>query len=136
MLQEDSIEINIQFIYNQDIIVKYSIQVENIYNFNKTSFQIGVIRSIKVITSSKRYIQPNLIQLGNQEQVIAIISIYTTRYIILPFIIYKECVYILVQYKEVNILLNQKILVSKNSQINNKLSFKQLEYFDVYTKTH
>jgi hypothetical protein len=34
--------------------VKYGVSNNNIYNFNETSFQIGVIRSIKVVTSAKR----------------------------------------------------------------------------------
>ena len=32
---------------------KYSVHNNNIYNFNKTKFQMGVIRLIKVITSFK-----------------------------------------------------------------------------------
>ena len=52
----------------------------------------------------------------------------------LLFIIYKGHIYILVQYKEISILYNQKLLVSKNSQINNKLRVLQLKYFNIYTK--
>ena len=105
------------------------------YNFNKTSFQIGIIRLIKVVIGSKRRARPNLIQLGNQEQVIVIQSICAIEYTILPFIIYKSCVYISAQYKKVDILRNQKILVSKNGQTNNALSLKQLKHFNAHTKT-
>jgi hypothetical protein len=37
---------------------KYSVYNNNIYNFNETRFQIGVIGSIKVIIGSKRCIRP------------------------------------------------------------------------------
>ena len=40
---------------------KYGIYNDDMYNFNKTSFQIGVIRSIKVVTSSERRARPKLI---------------------------------------------------------------------------
>ena len=34
---------------------KYGVYDDDIHNFNKTRFQIGVIRLIKVVTGSKRY---------------------------------------------------------------------------------
>ena len=33
---------------------KYSVQDNNVHNFNKTGFQMGVIGSMKVVTGSKR----------------------------------------------------------------------------------
>ena len=33
---------------------KYGVQDDDIYNFDKTGFQIGVIGSIKVVTGFKR----------------------------------------------------------------------------------
>ena len=54
------------------IKAKYSIHNDNIYNINKTRFQIGIIRLIKVITGFKRYIKPTLTQLGNCEWVTVI----------------------------------------------------------------
>ena len=96
---------------------------------------MGIIGSIKVVIGLERHIRPNVIQLGNQEQVIVIQSIYAARYITLLFIIYKGRVYISIQYKEVDIPYNQKLLVSKNSQTNNALSLKWLKHFNKYIKT-
>ena len=50
----------------QNTIVKYSIMDIDIYNFNKTGFQIGVISIAKVITRVERG-RPILIQPGNRE---------------------------------------------------------------------
>ena len=41
---------------------KYSVYNNNIYNFNKTRFQIGIIRLIKVITSFKSLLFSYLLQ--------------------------------------------------------------------------
>ena len=96
---------------------------------------MGIIGSIKVIIGLERCIKPKLVQLGNQKWVMVIQSICTIGYAIPPFIIYKGRVYILAQYKEANILYNQKLLVFKNGWINNKLKVIQLKHFNVYIKT-
>jgi len=49
----------------EETIAKYGIHNNNIHNFNKTCFQIGVIGSIKVITGLKRRIRPKLVQPGD-----------------------------------------------------------------------
>src|SRR5450432_1433843 len=42
----------------ESTIIEYSIQEEDIYNFDETSFQIGVISTTKVITSAERSNRP------------------------------------------------------------------------------
>jgi hypothetical protein len=62
----------------QNMIAKYSIHDKDIYNFDKTGFQIGVISTAKVITGAERSNRPVSIQPGNREWVTAIdcISLY------------------------------------------------------------
>jgi hypothetical protein len=48
-------------------VTKYSIQDKNIYNFDKTGFQIRVISTVRVITGAERSNCPVLIQPGNRE---------------------------------------------------------------------
>ena len=52
--QEDPEVIGAWFKLIKETKDKYGVQNNNIYNFNKTSFQMGVIRSIKVVTGFKR----------------------------------------------------------------------------------
>jgi hypothetical protein len=54
ILQKNPKVISVWFKLIKETKVKYSIQDNNIYNFNKTGFQIGVIRSIKVVMGFKR----------------------------------------------------------------------------------
>ena len=65
ILQEDPEVVRTWFKLVQDTITQYGVHLDNVHNFNKTSFQIGIISSIKVITGSKRRTRPNLIQPGN-----------------------------------------------------------------------
>ena len=44
---------------------KYGVYNDNMHNFNKTGFQIGIIGSIKVVIGLERRTRPDLIQLGN-----------------------------------------------------------------------
>jgi len=61
ILQEDPEIIGTWFKLVADTKAKYSIYDNDIYNFDKTGFQIGVIRSIKIVTGSERCIRPELI---------------------------------------------------------------------------
>jgi hypothetical protein len=51
---------------------KYGVAEEDIFNFDKTSFQIGVISTSKVITSSDRKGRLRTKQPGNRKWVTAI----------------------------------------------------------------
>jgi len=49
----------------QNIIAKYGIQDEDIYNFDETGFQIGVISIARVVTRAERSNRPISIQPRN-----------------------------------------------------------------------
>ena len=134
--QEDPKIIGAWFRLMEETIAKYGIHNNDIHNFDKTGFQMGVIGSIKVITGSERRARPKLVQPGDWEQVTVIQSIYATGYAIPPFIIYKGRIHISAWYKEANIPRNQKLLVSKNEWTNNKLGVAQLKHFNAHTETH
>jgi hypothetical protein len=67
---------------------------EDIYNFNKTGFQMGVISTVKVVTGSERASRPVSIQPGNREWVTAIESILLSGWSLPLMIIFKGKVYI------------------------------------------
>ena len=51
----------------RNTITKYRIIEEDIYNFDKTGFQIGVISIAKVITGVERSQKPKSVQPRNRE---------------------------------------------------------------------
>jgi hypothetical protein len=71
-----------------DIIAKYSIIEEDIFNFDETSFQMGVILTSKVITSSDRKGRLRTKQPGNRKWVTAIEAVNVRGWAIPPFIIF------------------------------------------------
>ena len=74
--------------------MQYSILDEDIFNFDKTGFAMGVIAISKVVARSEMPGKPHLIQPGNQEWVTAIECINTSGWAIPTTIIFKGKVYI------------------------------------------
>jgi len=72
----------------QDTISKYSVPEEDIYNLDETGFQMGVISTSKVTTTSERRGRPRTIQPGNRECVTAIEAVNAKGWAIPPFIIF------------------------------------------------
>lgn len=82
---EDPKLISLWFKLVGDIITKYGVLQEDIFNFEKTGFQMGVISTSKVITTSDRMGKPRTKQLGNRKWVTAIEAISARGHAIPPF---------------------------------------------------
>ncbi|EPS26538.1 hypothetical protein PDE_01475 [Penicillium oxalicum 114-2] len=67
VLNEDPKALRAWFATIQSVINKNGIQAEDIYNFDKTGFAIGLISSQKVVTRAEYYGRRRLLQLGNRE---------------------------------------------------------------------
>ena len=77
----------------KNMVAKYRIQEQDIYNFDETGFQMGVISTAKVVSGSERSNRPVAIQPGNREQVIAIDCISLASWSLLPVVIFEGKVY-------------------------------------------
>ena len=84
---EDPCTINAWFQHVQETRLSYGINDEDIYNFDKTGFQMGIIATSKVITSSDTIGRATVIQPGNREWVTAIEGINSSGYTIPPYMI-------------------------------------------------
>jgi len=71
----------------QNTIAKHGITETDIYNFDETGFQMGIITTATVVTSSKRRNRPKTAQPGNREWVTVIQGINSQGWAIPPFII-------------------------------------------------
>jgi RecB family endonuclease NucS len=71
---EDPTTIRDWFRLVQNTIAKYGILDEDIYNFDETGFQMGMISTAKGITRSERGKKPVSVQPGNREWVTVINS--------------------------------------------------------------
>src|SRR5450432_1634515 len=110
----------------KNVIAKYGIQEEDIYNFDETGFQMGVISTAKVITSSERSNRPVAMQPGNREWVTAIDCISTAGWSLPPVIIFEGKVHMSTWYTE-DLPLDWTIRVSANGWTDDKLGLIWLQ---------
>ena len=124
ILQEDPEIIGAWFKLVEDTKAKYGVHDDDVHNFDKTGFQMGVIGSTKVVTVTERRARPELVQPGDREWVTVIQSICAAGYATPPFIIYKGRVHISAWYEEADIPRDSKVSVSKNGWNNNGLGLE------------
>jgi hypothetical protein len=122
-----------QLVHNTQ--AKYGIAQEDIYNFDETVFQMGVISTAKVISGSQRA-RPVSIQPGNREWVTAIECVRATGESIPPMIIFKGKMHLSTWYAaELGIPSNWTIGVSDNGWTTDTLGLTWLtEVFEKHTK--
>ena len=87
---------------------------EDIFNFNETGFQIGVILTAKVITGAERSQKPVLVQPGNREWVTVIDCIVSSGWALLLVIIYEGKLYLNTWYIDTEQPRDWLIRVSDN----------------------
>src|SRR5450432_2354198 len=110
----------------QNTIAKYGIQEEDIYNFDETGFQMGVITTAKVITGAERSNRPVSIQPGNREWVTAIDCISSYGWSLPPVIIFEGKVHQSTWYTDA-LPLDWTIGVSENGWTDDKLGLVWLQ---------
>jgi hypothetical protein len=118
----------------QDIIGKYGIVTEDIYNFDETGFQMGVASTAKVVTRSERKGRPPQLQPGNKEWVSVIEGISTTGWTLPSLIIFQGKVHQASWYKE-EIPKDWSIAVSENGWTDDSIGLAWLkDIFDKHTR--
>jgi hypothetical protein len=116
----------------QNTIEKYGILEEDIYNFDETGFQMGVISTAKVITRADRA-KPVSIQPGNREWVTAIDCISSYGWNVPPVIIFEGKMHQSIWYSE-TLPSDWVIGVSENGWTDNELGLTWLkEVFEKHT---
>jgi hypothetical protein len=110
----------------RNTIAKYGIQDEDIYNFDETGFQMGVISTAKVITGAERSNRPVSIQPGNREWVTAIDCISSYGWSLPPVIIFEGKVHQSTWYTKA-LPLDWTIGVSENGWTDDRLGLVWLQ---------
>lgn len=130
---EDPGVIGLWFKLVQDTVSKYGVLEEDIYNFDETGFQMGVISTSKVITTSERRGRPRTIQPGNREWVIAIEAVNAKGWAIPPFIIFAAKLHQMTWY-QTGLPPTWKIAVSENGWTNDELGLQWIQHFHQHTQ--
>lgn len=142
---EDPEEIGKWFNLVRATIAKYGIAAEDIYNFDETGFQMGVIATAKVVTQTKpstskhptairtKSGRPKVVQPGDRNWVTVIEGVNATGWALPSTIIFEGKVHQSTWYRT-GIPPNWVIGVSENGWTNNELGFKWLtEVFDKHS---
>jgi len=113
---------------------KYGILDEDIYNFDETGFQMGVISTAKVLTRSDRRGRPIVIQPGNREWVTIIESVNVCGWSLPAMVIFQGKLHQASWY-ESGVPSDWHIGVSDNGWSTVDLGFTWLkELYDPYTR--
>jgi hypothetical protein len=112
---------------------KYGIPDEDIYNFNETGFQMGVISTGVVVTGSERRNRPRAIQPGNREWVTVIQGVNSQGWTIPPFIIFAGQYHLSAWFEE-SLPQDWAISLSDNGWTTNEIGLEWIQHFDKHSK--
>jgi hypothetical protein len=130
---EDPILIREWFQRVQQIMIEYGILDEDIYNFDETGFQMGVIATGKVVTGSDRAGRPRTVQPGNREWVTIVETVSAKGVLIPPLVIFEAVMHQRAWYEHLPV--DWTIGVSNNGWTTNEIGLFWLEkVFDRFTK--
>ncbi|KAJ6263660.1 hypothetical protein Dda_2229 [Drechslerella dactyloides] len=110
----------LQFV--QAVKAKYSIVNNNIYNFDKIGFVMGIISSTIVVTGAETRDKAKLAQPGNREWATVIQGICAGGWTVPPFIILAGKYHLASWYTETSLPKDWVIALSDNSWTTNELA--------------
>ena len=116
-----------------DTIAQYGVVDEDIYNFDETGFQMGVISTSKVITTSERKGRPRTTQLGNREWVTAIEAVNAKGWAIPAFIIFAAKLH-QAKWYQVGLPETWRIAISDNGWTTDEIGTQWIHHFHKNTK--
>ena len=131
---EDPVIIEGWFQLVRNTIAKYGIVDEDIYNFDEAGFQMGVIGTARVVTSSEARNRPKKAQPGNREWVSIIQGISSYGWPLPPFIIFKGQSHLQAWYEESGLPGDWVITLSENGWTTNEIGYEWIQHFDRHTK--
>ncbi|KAM6508252.1 hypothetical protein FALCPG4_18988 [Fusarium falciforme] len=114
----------------ENIIAKYGIRLDDIYNFDETGFMMGMIASGMVITGAERRGRLKSVQPGNREWVIVIQAINAEGWAIQPFIVVAGQYHLANWYRESNLRGDWAIATTQNGWTDNETGLEWLKHFD------
>ena len=133
-LNEDPEIIRAWFRLVHNMKAKYGILDEDTYNFDEAGFQMGVIGTRMVITSTERYQTPKTLQPGNTEWVTTIVAANAQGWAIPPFIIFKGAQHYDTWYEAIADRPDWILSVSEKGWTSLEHGFEWLKHFNYFTE--
>ena len=132
---EDPDAINAWFCLVRNVVAKYGIADADIYNFDETGFQMGVIANGIVVTSSERRSNVKMRQPGNREWVTVIQGVGALGFCVPPFIVVSGKYHLSTWYQNDAISRDWRIATSPNGWTTNEIGLDWIRHFNEHTKS-
>ncbi|KAF3349016.1 Glycerate kinase [Verticillium dahliae VDG2] len=132
---EDPDAMNAWFRLVQNMVAKYGIQDADMYNFDETGFQMGVIANGMVVTSSERRSNVKMRQPGNREWVTVIQGVGALGFCVPPFIVVSGKYHLSTWYQDDAISRDWRVATSPNGWTTNEIGLEWIRHFHQHTKS-
>lgn len=132
---KDPDAINAWFRLVRNTVAKYGIADADIYNFDETGFQMGVIANGMVVTNSERRSNVKMRQPGNREWVTVIQGIGALGFCIPPFIVVSGKYHLSTWYEDNPFTREWRIATSPNGWTTNEIGLDWIQHFNQHTKS-
>lgn len=124
---EDPVLIQGWFNLVRNMIAKYGIVEEDIYNFDETGFAMGLTGTSRVVTTTDRRNRPTQLQPGSREWATSIETISATGWCLPPMLILKGKVHLSTWYEHCDIPPDWMISLSPNGWTSDELGLVWLK---------
>jgi hypothetical protein len=132
---EDPTIINAWFELVRNVLAKYGIYEEDIWNFDETGFMMGVISSAIVVTSSDGRGKAKMVQPGNREWVTVIQGVNSYGWAIPPFIVVAGKNHLASRYADSPLPDEWVVTLSDNGWTTNEIGLDWIKHFDRYSRS-
>jgi hypothetical protein len=133
-LQEDPEVISKWFALLHNMMAKYGIQEEDLYNFDETGFMMGMITASMVVTHADRRGKAKSVQPGNREWATVIECINSKGWCLPPFVIVQGQYHLANWTTESGFPKDWVIKPTPNGWTNNETGLDWIKHFDKHTK--
>ncbi|KAF1929830.1 transposase, partial [Didymella exigua CBS 183.55] len=130
---EDPVRISAWFRLVEETRLTYRIPDEDVYNFDKTGFMMGVASTSKVVTSSDTVGRATVVQPGNREWVTTIECVNASGWSIPPFLILAGKLHQASWYQDLP--PDWTVAVSDNGWTTDELGLDWVKHFNRHTQT-
>jgi hypothetical protein len=132
-LAEDPVAVEAWFKLVLNTRNKWGVCDADIFNFDETGFQMGVIMNSKVVTRAERSSAPSLKQPGNTDWVTVVHGINSQGWYIPPLIILAGVNHLASWYKESSLPSDWRIAVSEKGWTDDELGYEWIQHFQEHT---
>ena len=119
----------------RNVIAKYGIHEDDIWNFDETGFMMGQISSAMVVTSSEGRGKVKMVQPGNREWATVIQGVNSYGWAMPPFIVVAGKHHLTSWYRDSPLPSEWVVTLSDNGWTTNEIGLDWVKHFDKHSRS-